>query len=131
MAIEKETLGAAIKQVRTVRGMTQVDLAKAAGLSDGGKSLALIEQGRRAVSMETLNVIAEALAIPPGCLAILGSTRIGKNSVATNLMKDLQKLISAVLLAQKDLGDQESHATHKSAKPGKRRKHPKRLVAVG
>src|SRR5258708_4262242 len=88
MAIEKTSLGAAIKHVRAIRGMTQIHLAKAAGLSDGGKSLALIEQGRRSVSIETLNAIARAPAIPPACLTVLGSTRIGNNRAATALMKD-------------------------------------------
>src|SRR5712691_9716533 len=65
MAIETAALGAAIKQVRLIRRMTQVELAKAAGLSKGGNSVALIEQGRRSVSMETLNAIALGLEIPP------------------------------------------------------------------
>ena len=33
MAIEKEALGTAVKRVRLARGMTQVELATAAGLS--------------------------------------------------------------------------------------------------
>jgi len=102
MAINKDALGAAIKKVRTIRGMTQIELAKAAGLSDGGKSLALIEQGRRSVSIETLNMIADALKIPPACLTVLGSTGAMKNKAASELMQSLKDLISAVLLAQGD-----------------------------
>ena len=131
MAIEKASLGAAIKHVRTVRGMTQIELAKAAGLSDGGKSLAMIEQGRRSVSIETLNAIAEALAIPPACLTVLGSTRIGTNKKATALMEDLQKLISAVLLAQEDLGAQVTDASRKSATIAQHKKRRKRFASVG
>ena len=41
MGIEKKTLGAAIKQVRQARGLTQAQLAESAGLSRGGKSIAL------------------------------------------------------------------------------------------
>src|SRR5438552_1065170 len=115
MAIEKDSLGAAIKQVRLIRGMTQIELAKAAGLSDGGKSVALIEQGRRSVSMDTLNSIADALSIPPACLAVLGSTKIGDNKAATALMKSLQKLISAVILAESG-SDDDAAAEHAASK---------------
>jgi transcriptional regulator with XRE-family HTH domain len=104
MSIEKQALGAAIKQVRTIRGLTQVELARAVGLSKGGKSIALIEQGKRFVSVDTLNALAKALDIPPACLAILGSRSIGRNKVATQFMKELQRLISSVLLAQEKLG---------------------------
>jgi transcriptional regulator with XRE-family HTH domain len=100
MAIDAATLGAAIKRVRELRGMTQVELAKDAGLSHGGNSLAMIEQGRRSVSMETLNAIATSLNIPPACLAVLGSNRIDENEAATAFMVDLQKLIAHVLLVE-------------------------------
>jgi transcriptional regulator with XRE-family HTH domain len=61
MTIEKSTLGAAIRQVRLARGLTQTGLAKATGLSASGKSIALIEQGRRSVSVDTLNLIAKSV----------------------------------------------------------------------
>jgi transcriptional regulator with XRE-family HTH domain len=111
MGIEKSSLGAAIRQVRLARGMTQVELAKASGLSEGGKSIALIEQGRRSVSMDTLNSLAEALAIPSGCLAILGSTGGAKNKAANELLESLQMLISAVLLAQSTSEDEPPKRT--------------------
>jgi len=100
MGIEKKTLSAAIKQVRRDRGLTQSQLAESAGLSRGGKSLALVEQGRRSVSVKTLNALAEALDIPPACLAILGSRSIGTDKAATGFMRNLQKVISAVISAQ-------------------------------
>ncbi len=43
MAIDKTALGSAVKTVRIARGLTQSQLARAAGLS----SVALIEQGKR------------------------------------------------------------------------------------
>ncbi|HEY5313385.1 MAG TPA: helix-turn-helix transcriptional regulator [Pirellulales bacterium] len=100
MAIRKEALGAAIKRVRRVRGLTQVQLAEAAGLSKGGNSIALIEQGRRFVSVATLNALADALDVPAACLAILGSRKIGTNKAATDFVHSLQKVISAVMDAQ-------------------------------
>jgi transcriptional regulator with XRE-family HTH domain len=103
MGIEKETLGAAIKQVRLSRGMTQVQLAEATGLSKGGNSIALIEQGKRFVSVETLNALADALDVPAACLAILGSESIGTNKAATDFMHSLQKVISTVIQAQETM----------------------------
>ncbi|HEX4131059.1 MAG TPA: helix-turn-helix transcriptional regulator [Pirellulales bacterium] len=100
MSIEKEMLGAAIKRVRLARGLTQVQLAEAAGLSKGGNSIALIEQGRRFVSVDTLNALADALEVPAACLAILGSEKIGTNKAATEFMQSLQKVIRAVIDAQ-------------------------------
>ncbi|MGQ0636312.1 MAG: helix-turn-helix domain-containing protein [Planctomycetaceae bacterium] len=120
MAIDTATLGAAIKNVRKIRGMTQIELAKASGLSHGGNSIALIEQGKRSVSMTTLNAIARALDIPPACLAVLGSTRIGDSEAATALMKSLQQLISRVLRAEE-----------RRPKPAKQQSRRPALTAVG
>ena len=103
MSIDKNALGAAIKQVRSARGLTQTALAEAAGLSKSGNSIALIEQGRRFVSVDTLNSLASALDIPPACLAILGSRNSGKNKAASDFMKSLQNLISTVILAEAEL----------------------------
>jgi transcriptional regulator with XRE-family HTH domain len=105
MAIRKETLGAAIRRVRLARGLTQVELAGAAGLSKGGNSIALIEQGKRFVSVDTLNALADALDVPAACLAILGSRKIGTNKAATEFMQSLQKVITAVIDAQEAAQD--------------------------
>ena len=113
MAIQKEMLGAAVKRVRLARGMTQVELAEAAGLSKGGNSIALIEQGKRFVSVDTLNALADALDVPAACLAILGSRKFGSNKAAADFLHSLQKVISAVIDAQESLhGD----STKKSRK---------------
>jgi transcriptional regulator with XRE-family HTH domain len=108
MPIEKETLGAAIKNVRLARGLTQQQLAERAGMSPSGKSIALIEQGRRSVSMEALNQIGTALEIPAACLAILGSSGIAGNKAATEFQQSLQKLISAVVVAQTQASQEEA-----------------------
>ena len=100
MTIDKKLLGAAIKQVRTARDLSQVQLAKAAGLSKSGNSVALIERGERFVSLATLNAIAQVLDIPAACLAILGSSQIEGSEGATDLMKSLQSLIAATITAQ-------------------------------
>jgi len=101
MAIDPKTLGAAIKEVRLARGLTQSQLAKQLGFSSGG--VALIEQGKRAVSMSTLNAVANALELPPACLAVLGSRSSGKSKPVADFMEGLKQLISTVIVAQRDL----------------------------
>jgi hypothetical protein len=80
-----------------------------------------------------LNALAEALDIPPACLAILGSRSIGRDKVATQFMKELQRLISSVLLAQKKLGAKPAGHLIKSPRTAKnppRRKpaRPKKIA---
>lgn len=100
MPIEKTALGKAIKSIRIARGLTQQELASRAGMSRQGKSIALVEQGRRSVSLEALNQIGLALDVPPACLAILGSSPIAGNKAASEFQQSLQKLISALISAQ-------------------------------
>jgi transcriptional regulator with XRE-family HTH domain len=133
MSIEKAALGAAVKQVRQIRGLTQIELAKAAGLSKGGKSIALVEQGKRFVSVDTLNAVAKALDIPPACLAVLGSRSIGRDKVATEFMQNLQGLIANVLLAQARLGASENIADSTTrpgnSRPRKKRRSPGKIAS--
>jgi transcriptional regulator with XRE-family HTH domain len=101
VTIDQNTLGAAIKAVRIARGLTQAALAKKVGFSNGG--IALIEQGRRTVSMATLNEISTALGVPPGCLAILGSHTKSKNKSLSHFVESLQKLITKLIVTQNQL----------------------------
>lgn len=101
MPIEQETLGAAVKSVRMTRGLTQSQLAKRLGFSSGG--IALIEQGKRAVSMSTLNAIAKALDLPPGCLAILGTRNSGKSKPLADFVESLKHAILTLIAAQTEM----------------------------
>jgi transcriptional regulator with XRE-family HTH domain len=103
MAIDNKLLGAAIKRVRMARGLTQAQLAEAAHLS----SIALVEQGRRSVSLDSLNALAKALDIPSACLAVLGTRSTSGNKASADFVESLQQLISAVVLAQMELGIKE------------------------
>jgi transcriptional regulator with XRE-family HTH domain len=98
MAIDKQLLGKAIRQMRQLRGVSQAALAEEAGLQ--GNSIALIERGQRGVSMETLNALAEALDVPAACLAMLGTSKIAGSNDSATLVKSLQKLILATVAAQ-------------------------------
>src|SRR5689334_21753820 len=97
MAIDRETLGAAIRELRLLRGLTQSALAAAAGLAPN--SVAVIERGERAVSVDSLNSLAAALDMPAGCLAILGSIRIAESTNSAGFIERLKKLISVTLMA--------------------------------
>lgn len=98
MAIDKKTLGKAIRQIRSLRGLSQASLARDAGIQPN--SLALVERGERGVSMDTLNDLSEALGVPAACLAVLGSKKIAGSGDSAAFVKSLQKLIEATIVAQ-------------------------------
>ncbi len=56
------TLGAAIKLIRTARGIKQKDLAAALGVS--ANYISLLEKGEREPSLAALRKIASALGVP-------------------------------------------------------------------
>jgi transcriptional regulator with XRE-family HTH domain len=116
MAIEKGLLGKAIRQVRELRGISQAALAKQAGLQ--GNSVALIERGQRGVSLDSLNAIAEALAVPAACLAMLGTSKVAGDASSASLVKTLQKLTLATVAAQSKLEGQEKAAARKTPTKG-------------
>jgi transcriptional regulator with XRE-family HTH domain len=120
VAIEKELLGKAIRQVRELRGMSQAALADAAGLR--GNSVALIERGQRGISMETLNDLADALRVPAACLAMLGTSKIADQSDSVRFVTSLQKLIVATIDAQAKLESKEATSKKKTATKSKRAK---------
>ena len=63
--------GDAVKKARGIRGLSQRELAKEAGLDPSYVSL--IETGRRAPSTKALESIADALGVPLYLLGFLGS----------------------------------------------------------
>jgi transcriptional regulator with XRE-family HTH domain len=119
MKIDRNALGAAIKSVRMARGLTQAKLAAGLGFSSG--SVALIEQGKRSVSMASLNAIAKALDIPPACLAILGSHGGAKSKAVADFMASLKSLVSALVNAQGKLAGDAKTVRGKKGAAGKHR----------
>lgn len=55
-------LGRRIKELRKAKKMSQAGLAEATGLSDN--YIALVEQGKRSPSLETIEKIASAIKVP-------------------------------------------------------------------
>lgn len=55
-----------VRQLRSRKGMTQFDLASAAGL--GRSFVSQLERGRFSASLETIAALATALGVPPSLL---------------------------------------------------------------
>ena len=87
-----KNIGDSIKLCRTRRGLTQGQLAEAAGLSTS--YLSLIEQGKRKPNLDILDDIAEALAVPLNILILLASDK----SELENLDKRFAEKLSLIAL---------------------------------
>src|SRR5262245_31030567 len=72
MTLDAKTLGEAIADVRKRRGLTQREVAEAAGLTINYVSL--VENGARAPSQEGLNSLATALGVPAGWITFLAES---------------------------------------------------------
>lgn len=70
-----KALGAEVRGIRSKRGMTQDDLAKAAGI--GKRTLVRIEQGERPMDMRQLYQICLALRIKPSTLINAMESEVG------------------------------------------------------
>ncbi len=119
MAIDQKLLGQGIKRIRKLRGMTQAELARAAGLAEGGNSVALIERGERGVSLDSLNAIANGLEIPAGCLTILGTTAPGQDRNLRRLVKSAQNLVDKAVRLHASLKAKQKENTVERSKKKK------------
>jgi transcriptional regulator with XRE-family HTH domain len=128
MSISKTQLGHAIRQIREMRGYSQSLLAQKTGLQPN--TVALIERGERGVSLDAVNKLAAALAIPAGCLTMLGTTKIKGDSESTALVKSMQELIRATLFAQTCLQEKEE-TSHSQALVAKKARKPKTTAKEG
>lgn len=61
LEIQRERMGQSIRNLRTQRGLTQVQLAQLAGITQS--NLARIETGRYSVGLDILNKIANAMGV--------------------------------------------------------------------
>jgi len=111
MAIDKKLMGEAIQRIRKHRGLTQAQLAEAAGLSSGGNSVALIERGVRGVSLDTLESLASVLDVPAGCLLILGRRASRRSESFRDLLTTGQKLIMKLVELHSVLKTEEVDGT--------------------
>lgn len=98
MAFDVKKFGAAIRTLREGSGLSQANLADQAGLTQA--AVALIEQGKRSVSMETLDALGQALNVPAECLSILAFRAMAKQKDITDLASSLQNLILATVEAR-------------------------------
>jgi hypothetical protein len=68
--------------------------------------------------METLNRLAAALNLPAACLTMLGTAKLGGLKDSARLVKSMQKLILATLVAHARLEEKEK--AHKAKRKTKR-----------
>lgn len=61
LEIQRERMGQSIRDLRTQRGLTQVQLAQLAGITQS--NLARIEAGKYSVGLDILNKIANAMGV--------------------------------------------------------------------
>ncbi len=115
MNINLTQLGKAIREIRLLREFTQAELAEKSGLK--GNTIALIERGERGVSLEALNALAEALAIPAACLTMLGTSSLKGDSPEIGLVKNMQELILTMILAQSRFEAKEKAAQSVASSP--------------
>ena len=120
MTVDPKALGAAIKKVRMQRGMTQLELAKAARLPKHGPTVSLIEQGKQELPLKTIDAVAKALEIPSGALTVLGVTKT-KTKGTTKFVESLQNLTYAVIEAQSGVHKGKVVKSIKKKTPSKKR----------
>lgn len=98
MAFDATKFGAALRALRESSGTSQATLAERAGLTQA--AIAMIEQGKRTVSMEALSSLGEALNVPSECLSILGFRSVSNAKDIADLAQSLQKLIVTTVAAR-------------------------------
>jgi len=121
MAFDVKKFGAAIRTLRENSGLSQAALAEQAGLTQA--AVALIEQGKRSVSMETLDTLGQALKVPSECLSILAFRAMTKQKDIADLAKSLQNLILATVEAR-------NATVHQTRNRATRKRSSSRLARV-
>ena len=125
MAFDAQKLGAAVKKMRVGAGYTQAELGQKMGLTQA--AVVMIEQGKRGVSMETLDKLGKALNVPAECLSILAFRSMSNAKEIADLSQSLQKLIIAVVDARTSTTKQNERAapSRVRSKPPKAASKPK------
>lgn len=91
MKVNKKKLGFVIKKVRSDLKITQKTLAEKAGFTEN--YLSLLENGKRGIGLDRLNIVAEIFGIPAELLLVLASDATNKaNKDADRLLHQIQKL---------------------------------------
>ena len=84
-------IGDALQELRTVKEVTQEELAKKAGLSIN--FLSQVENGKKGMSQETAERISRVLGVPPSFLYLLADS---SNNKAVGELKEAVRLSLAL-----------------------------------
>jgi len=120
---------ATLKQLRTKRGLTQEELAEAAGLSRD--AIVRLERGDRQPRFGTLNALADGLGVDVGELWARGAVSVGRDRRASrlrrierfldNVPEDLaERIVRAVAMLCKPLNQSRTEWSSTEAKAGRR-----------
>ena len=120
-------LGKAIQELRNSRGLTQEQLAEKTSMAKG--SIAQIEQGIRAASLDSLDKIAEAMDVPSAFLVVMGSSPTQRNKSVDDFLVALQNLSVATIEAKSSLSEKPVVSARKAGTH--RRKGTLRNVKLG
>ena len=110
MEIDPLSLGRALRELRERKQLTQRELAEQLGLTVN--YLSLVENGKRGVSIQTLNEFANALDVPAPLIACLGTAPPDTHSATGELLVQIQNLIRITASLPGN-----AHASSPSAEP--------------
>ena len=99
MAFDAKQFGTAVKTLRVNSGLTQTELGQKMGFTQA--AVVMIEQGKRGVSMETIDKLGKAFDVPAECLSILAFRPISDAKGIADLSQSLQRLIVALVDARR------------------------------
>ena len=109
MAFDAKQFGTAIRKLRVDLGLTQSELSQKMGLTQA--AVVMIEQGKRGVSMETIDSLGRALNVPAECLSVLAFRPMSNSKELADFGQSLKKLILAVVDARNSMTKQTAIAS--------------------
>ena len=101
MAFDAQKFGVTIKTLRGSAGMTQSVLAAKAGMTQA--AIVMIEQGKRGVSIESIEHLASALDVPAECLSILAFRSVSKSKEIDAVSDSLKRLVQTLFDAREEM----------------------------
>lgn len=104
--VKHMTTGNTIREIRTKKGMTQIQLAEAANIAVN--SLRLYEQGKRYPKQATLQKISDALGVPASALRpdfteLWEDTAFAHKQEESRYMRELRNISSELIEAEASL----------------------------
>ena len=98
MNIDNKKVGGSLRDIRKSRGMTQLQLAEAIGMTSN--NVARLERGEIGFTVKSLNLLAGALNVPASFLTIMGTRNVDEtDSAAAQLLERTQAAVKTIIQA--------------------------------